>query len=86
VFKREAASQVLGRGHSVASLAVWLGVSTKMLYNWTKRYGEKGTKRSKEVDELKAVKADLKRVTEERDMPKKGRCEFYPSGQHHRRI
>jgi transposase len=75
-FKREAVSQVVERGHSVASVAVRLGVSTKSLYDWQKRYGDKGTKRSKEADELKAVKAELKRVTEERDILKKAAAYF----------
>jgi len=75
-FKREAVSQVVERGHSVASVAGRLGVSTKSLYDWTKRYGDKGTKRSKETDELKALKAELKRVTEERDILKKAAAYF----------
>lgn len=75
-FKREAVSQVVERGHSVASVAGRLGVSTKSLYDWTKRYGDKGTRRSKEVDELKAVKAELKRVTEEHDILKKAAAYF----------
>ena len=75
-FKREAVSQVVERGHSVASVAGRLGVSTKSLYDWTKRYGDKGPKRSKEADELKAVKAELKRVTEERDILKKAAAYF----------
>jgi hypothetical protein len=38
----------------------------KSLYGDTKRYGDTGMRRSKEADELKAVKADLKRVAGER--------------------
>lgn len=75
-FKREAVSQVVERGHSVASVAGRLGVSTKSLYDWTKRYGDKSTTRSKEADELRAVKAELKRVTEERDILKKAAAYF----------
>jgi len=72
-FKREAVSQIVERGHSVTSVASRLGVSTKSLYDWKKRYGVDGrnARQAKDADELKALKAELKRVTEERDILKK---------------
>ena len=39
-FKLGAVAQVTDKGHSVTSVAGRLGVSTKSLYDWVKRYGE----------------------------------------------
>lgn len=77
-FKREAVSQVIERGHSVTSVASRLGVSTKSLYDWKKRYAGDGgnARQAKDADELKALKAELKRVTEERDILKKAAAYF----------
>jgi len=38
-FKMGAVAQVTDKGHSVTSVAGRLGVSTKSLYDWVKRYG-----------------------------------------------
>ena len=38
-FKREAVAQITDRGHSVKSVADRLGVCTKSIYDWVKRYG-----------------------------------------------
>ena len=72
-FKLGAVAQVTDKGHSVTSVAGRLGVSTKSLYDWVKRYGnEPDTPRSSmEADEIKRLKAELRRVTEERDILKK---------------
>lgn len=59
------------RGHSVVTAAGKLGVSTKSLYDWAKRYDSKGARRSKVADEVKRLRADLKRVTEGRDILKR---------------
>ena len=69
-FKREAVSQVVERGHSVTSVASRLGVSTKSLYDWKKRYAGDGgdARQAKDADELQALRAELRRVTEERDI------------------
>ena len=71
-FKREAVAQVTDRGHSVASVADRIGVSTKSLYDWVKRYGDGSRKVSAEAAEVRRLKAELRRVTEERDILKKG--------------
>lgn len=76
-FKREAVSQVIDRGHSVNSVAARLGISTKSLYDWKKRFGDgRNAQQTKEDNELRAVKAELKRVTEERDILKKAAAYF----------
>ena len=77
-FKLGAVAQVTDKGHSVTSVAGRLGVSTKSLYDWVKRYGDAldKTGSSAEQDEIKRLKAELKRVTEERDILKKAAAYF----------
>ena len=76
-FKIEAVRQVVERGHSVAEVASRLGMTTHSLYSWKLRYGprsdEQQAKTSDEM-EIKELKKELKRVTEERDILKKPRC------------
>jgi transposase-like protein len=73
-FKLIAVAQVTAKYHSVTSVARWLSVSTKSLYDWVKRYGGALTTAggSGELDEIKQLKTELKRVTEGRDILKKG--------------
>ena len=72
-FKLGAVAQVTDRGHSVTSVAGRLGVSTKSLYDWVKRYGGQADDVvvSADTAEIKRLKAELRRVTEERDILKK---------------
>lgn len=69
-FKLGAMAQVTDKGHSVTSVGGRLGVSTKSLYDWVKRYGEAPdrTGSSAELGEIKRLKAELRRITEERDI------------------
>ena len=39
-FKRDAVTQVKDRGYSVLEVSKRLGVSTKSLYDWIKRYSK----------------------------------------------
>jgi len=77
-FKLGAVAQVTDKGHSVTSVAGRLGVSTKSLYDWVKRYGDEPDTMgsSAEQVEIKRLKAELKRVTEERDILKKATVYF----------
>ena len=73
-FKVEAVKQVTDRGYSIADVAKRLGVTTKSLYDWVNRYGanaEQYQSTKQQNDEIKRLKADLRRVTEERDILKK---------------
>src|SRR5690625_385528 len=74
-FKIEAVRQIIERGHRVADVAQRLGVSTHSLYQWRKRYGQvEGESLRREADqaaEVRKLKAELRRVTEERDILKK---------------
>nr|GEU28231.1 hypothetical protein [Tanacetum cinerariifolium] len=73
--------QVAQRGHPVSEVAERLGVSIHSLYAWTKRYGMPEEER-KAVDaqseEMRRLKAELKRVTEERDILKKAAAGLTP--------
>ena len=77
-FKLGAVAQVTAKGHSVTSVAGRLGVSTKSLYDWVKRYGDTPSKAPDAADqiEIKRLKAELRRVTEERDILKKATAFF----------
>ncbi|AXX98081.1 IS3 family transposase [Profundibacter amoris] len=73
-FKRDAVHQITTRGYPVAEVSKRLGVSTHSLYSWVKKYSK-----SAEVNinddhaaENRRLKRELARVTEERDIPKKG--------------
>ncbi len=78
-FKIEAVKQVTERGDPVAEVASRLGVSAHSLYQWLKRYDPKRIQPAEPADqqaEIRRLKAELKRVTEERDIPKKAAAYF----------
>jgi len=78
-FKIEAIKQVTDRGYKIADVAKRLGVTTKSMHNWINRYGEKSEQYQASVEqqqELRALKAELRRVTEERDILKEAAVYF----------
>lgn len=78
-FKIEAVKQVTEKGHSVADVANRLGTTTHSLYAWIKRYGPEASHhqaKSDESEEIRRLKKELKRVTEERDILKKAAVYF----------
>jgi len=73
-FKVEAVKQVTERGYPVAEVSKRVGVSTHSLYQWIRQYSVPESERLATKDqqaEIKRLKAELKRVTEERDILKK---------------
>ena len=75
-FKMEAVKQVIDRGHSVADVAGRLGMTTHSLYAWIKKYGPDSVEHNAKTDdqaEIRRLKKELKRTTEERDLLKKPR-------------
>lgn len=72
-FKIEAVKQITER-HKVADVSARIGVSQHSLYKWIKVYAmpahERQTQTS-QTEEVRRLKAELKRVTEERDILKK---------------
>jgi transposase len=78
-FRVEAVKQVIERCLPVAEVAARLGMSTHSLYAWVKRYSKPQEHRAQEDDqhaELRRLRAELKRVTEERDILKKAAAYF----------
>ena len=78
-FKIEAVKQITERGHKVADVSARLGVSQHSLYPWIKRYTlpvEQRQTQTSQTDELRRLKAELKRVIEERDILKKAAAYF----------
>tara|TARA_Y100001001_G_scaffold138973_1_gene141503 strand:- start:7177 stop:7455 length:279 start_codon:yes stop_codon:yes gene_type:complete len=78
-FKIEAVKQVTERGHPVTEVAARLGVSGYSLYQWMKRYAKPVEQRQQDADlqaENRRLKAELKRVSEERDILKKATAYF----------
>jgi len=73
-FKVAAVKQVIDRGHPAAEVAERLGVSVHSIYAWIKRYGVPDMERKAndaQAEEMRRLKAELKRVTEERDILRK---------------
>lgn len=78
-FKTEAVKQITERGHKVADVSVRLGVSQHSLYQWIKAGRMSPDQRQaqdSQADEMRRLKAELKRVTEERDILKKAAAYF----------
>ena len=78
-FKIEAVRQVTERGHSVADVAGRLGTTTHSLYAWIKKYGPDAEAYQAQADdqaEIRRLRKELKRVTEERDILKKAAVYF----------
>jgi transposase len=75
-FKRDAVRQITERGYPVAEVSQRLGVSQHSLYEWNKKFGTSNGKASDEADEVRRLKKELARVTEERDILKKATAYF----------
>lgn len=78
-FKIEAVKQVTVRGRSVAEVSRNLGVSSHSLYAWLKRYGKPEAQQQEEnaqQAEIRRLRAELRQVTEERDILKKAAAYF----------
>jgi len=78
-FKIEAVRQVTDRGYKVADVSERLGVTTKSLRDWTKKYGNVGSTHQTitgQQDEVRRLKAELRRVTEERNILKEAAAFF----------
>jgi len=77
-FKVEAVKQITERGYLVSDVAERLGITTNSLYNWLKKYGsgESQNQISTQQAEIRKLKSELRRVTEERDILKKATAYF----------
>ena len=80
-FKEEAVKQVIERGYPVGDVAKRLGISVQSLYKWVKVYSPNATDRYEaELKEVRrenlALKAELRRAQDERDILKKAAAYF----------
>ena len=74
-FKRDAVAQITERGYPVAEVSKRLGVSQHSLYAWKKKYAQPSGSDDKDA-EIRRLKRELARVTEERDILKKATAYF----------
>lgn len=70
-FKRDAVAQITERGYRVAEVSERLGVSQHSLYSWRKQFGKVASGDAGKDAEIRQLKRDLARMTEERDILKK---------------
>jgi transposase len=74
-LKRDAVAQITERGYPVAEVSQRLGVSPYSLYAWKKKFSRPSGGDAKDA-ELRRLKRELSRVTEERDILKKATAYF----------
>lgn len=78
-FRAEAVKQVLERGFTVVDVAARIGIPKHTLYGWVqkaKKAGALAPAATSEAAEVRRLKAELRRVTEERDILKKAAAYF----------
>jgi len=76
-FKRDAVAQITERGYPVAEVSKRLGVSQHSLYQWKKTFAKTaGSAGDEREAEIRRLKRELARVTEERDILKKATAYF----------
>ena len=80
-FRDEAVRQILEAGHLTSEVAARLGVSANSLYKWVKAVRpDTGSLKDEELIEAKRenlkLRAELRRVEEERDILKKAAAYF----------
>lgn len=68
--------QIADRGYPVAEVSQRLGVSQHSLHEWKKKFGTSNAKSSDEAEEIRRLKKELTRVTEERDILQKAAVYF----------
>ena len=74
-FKRDAVAQITERGYAVADVSKRLGVSPHLLYACKKKFPRSPGGDDKDA-EIRRLKRELTRVTEERDILKKATAYF----------
>ena len=76
-FKRDAVHQIVERGYPVAEVSQRLGVSSHSLYAWKRKFSKpSGLGEDDQAAEIRRLKKELARVTEERDILKKATAYF----------
>ncbi|WP_421904953.1 IS3 family transposase [Mameliella sp.] len=75
-FKRDAVAQITERGYPVREVSERLGVSAYSLYAWKKKFAKASSGEAEKDAEIRRLKKELARVSEERDILKKGHRVF----------
>ena len=78
-FKQEAVNQVAVHGYPVSEVSHRLGISTKSLYVWIKKFSKPRQQRENESDlraENARLKRELRRAQQERDILKEAAVFF----------
>mgnify|MGYP006113098867 CR=1 FL=1 len=77
-FKPDAVHQFVERGYPVAEVSRRLGVSTHSLYGWVNKLSkpDRSSSDDEQAAEIRRLKSELVRVTEERDILKKATAYF----------
>jgi putative transposase len=71
-FKRDAVAQITERGYPIKEVSEWLGVSLHSLYAWKRKFAKAATGETEKDVDICCLKRELARVSEERDIQKKG--------------
>lgn len=82
-FKKETVALIKSSGKSKAQISRELGISDQNISRWCQEYGEEANKQedgTPSLQEFMALKAELRRVTEERDILKKALNIFSRTG------
>lgn len=75
-FKRDAVAQIIERGYPVAEVSRRLGVSQHSLYAWKRQLAKVVSGDAGKDAEIRQLKRELARVTEERDLLEKATAYF----------
>ena len=75
-FKRDAVAQTTERCYPVAEVSKRLGVSQHSLYAWRRKFSKPSGGDGDQAAEIRRLKKELARVTEERDILKKATAYF----------
>jgi transposase len=75
-FKRDAVAQITERGYPVSEVSERLGVSKHSLYAWKRKFAKTASGETEKDVEIRRLKRELARVSEERDILKKATAYF----------
>ena len=75
-FKRDAVAQIRERGYPVSEVSERLGVSKHSLYAWKRKFAKTASGETEKDAEIRLLKRELSRVSEERDILKKATAYF----------
>lgn len=75
-FKRDAVAQITERGYPVSEVSERLGVSKHSLYAWKRKFAKTASGETEKDAEIRRLKRELARVSEERDILKKATAYF----------